>query len=126
MKITLKDVNAFNKMYPKLADKPLPLPVAYKLAKLYKVLSSDIEFFNSKMSDYIKHYAMKDEQGKLIFSPDGTGIKIAPENVDECNQKIHELEEMDVQAPNCTFSLDEFGNISFTPNEISVLLPFIG
>lgn len=124
MKITNSDAIYLGRVYATLAQKKLPLRAAYKLARLQKALTSELEFYNTRLGSYLDMYAEKTSEGDLVRTDDG-GIKIKRDKVDECNRKIQELEEMQIEIADITFTLDELESLEFTVDEMGALLPFI-
>lgn len=104
----------------------LPLKVAYKLNKIKKNASKEATFYAEKFQEIIDEYAKKDENGELIFSDDNEQILIQPDKIEECNQKLNELQNLEVQIENYNLSIDDFGDdIECTPDELAVVMPFM-
>lgn len=108
------------------ADINLPLKVAYKLNKIRKTVDKEGDFYAEKFQEIIDAYAKKDENGNLVFSEDNEQILIQPDKIEECNQKLNELQSLEVEIENYNLSIDDFGdNIECTPDELAVIMPFL-
>lgn len=125
MKVKMYQILGFNKVVDSLASQKLPLQLAYKLAKFKSGVSSEVEFYQQRVKQCIELYAERDENDKIIFVDEGKSVKLQPDKVDECNNKIRELEEMDVDVPNIKLTLAEFGAVEISLPEMECLLPFL-
>ena len=104
----------------------LPLKGAYKLNKIKKAVEKESEFYTEKFQEIVDAYAKKDENGELIFSEDGNQIMIKDGMIEECNKALEDLQTLEVEIENYDFSLQDLGeNITCTPEELEVLMPFM-
>lgn len=121
----LIDKVAANRVLMEHVNDKLPVFVAYKLMKLLKSLEEDVTFYRTKMSEIIDEYAEKDPNGQALQSQHG-GVIIQNGKADECNAKIKELEEMEVEDnSNIKFALEELSAINFSINEMLSLECYI-
>ena len=123
--MTLSNVLSFPNFYNQIRSNPLPFKTAHKLSKLSKAVEEEIEFYREKMTELIEQYAQKDNDGNYVYINDGRDIAIIHEKIAECQAKIRELETMDIELPNITFSVEEFENTTLTVDELQPILPFI-
>ena len=104
----------------------LPLKVAYKLNKIRKAVDKEADFYAEKFQEIVDTYAKKDESGELVFSEDNEQILIQPDKVEECNQKLTELQNLETQIENYGLKIDDFGDdMQCTPDELEILMPFL-
>ena len=104
----------------------LPLKVAYKLNKIRKAVDKEADFYAEKFQEIVDTYARKDDNGELVFSEDNEQILIQPDKVEECNQKLAELQNLETQIDNYGLKIDDFGDgIQCTPDELELLMPFL-
>lgn len=121
----LIDKVAANRALMEHINDKLPVFVAYKLMKLLKSLEEDVNFYRTKMSEIIDEYAEKDPNGQALQSQHG-GVIIQNGKADECNTKIKELENMEVEDnSNIKFVLEELSSINFSINEMLSLECYI-
>ena len=121
----LSSILSFPNFYNQIRSNPLSFKTAHKLSKLTKAIEEEIGFYREKMTELIEQYAQKDDEGNYIYINDGRDIALKPETMVECQTKIRELETMEVELPNITFSVDEFENTTLTVDELQPILPFI-
>lgn len=115
----------FTSFYNVVRSSKLSFKTAHKLSKLATAIEIETTFFREKMQEIANEYGQKDENGNLVFSPDGMNIMLIPETQAECQQKIIELETLDVELPDIKFSADEFADTTLTIDELTPILPFI-
>ena len=106
-----------------LQPQHLPIPTLYKLTKLSNALTENFEFYRNSLQTIINEYALMDEEGKPIET-DGN-IKIKPECIEECNKRIDELMDTEVQLPDIEFTLSELERADLSMEDFSCLYPFI-
>jgi hypothetical protein len=70
-------------------------------------------------------YGKKDEKGNLVPTEDGQGVLLVEETINEAYIKLAELRELDVELPDTKFSVDDFGDVEMSPEEMLVIMPFI-
>lgn len=94
--------------------------LAYKIMKLLKTTDQEEIFFSQQMSNLIEKYSEKGNDGKAISSENG-GIRIQSSLVEECNLKITDLQNTEVDTPKITFMLGELDEIKMTASEMMAL-----
>jgi hypothetical protein len=92
--------------------------------KLCKSIAIEEEFYNSKRNEIINEYAVKDENGKVVVSKEGM-ITIDPDNIDEANAAVAELNNIEVDMPNVRFRLEELEELKLSVADMFVLDAFI-
>ena len=115
---------ALQNFYASVQDKKMPIKTAYKLSRLAKCVEEEVRFYQKEFARIVDEYAQK-ENGQLIYSEDMTSIKIIPGKEDECNEKIIELKELEVDLSQFEFTLDDFDSLELTLAEMSSILPLI-
>ena len=118
------EVVEFANLYEKIKDSKMPLKTAYKFSRLMQKLEKEIEFYQTEFIKIVQTYAKKDSSGKLA-SPDGDSVEIIPGKELECNSKIFELKNLNVDISDLTFKLDELAALDLTIGEVSCILSFI-
>lgn len=119
----LKELIAVRKLIVKHKDDAMPSCVAYKLMKIMKASDSDEAFYNEKIRQMLDQYSLKDEEGKSKMV-DGD-IAIEPAKMAEFNQKILEVQDIEVETPNVQLSIDELESVRLTVSELYTLDEFI-
>ena len=106
-----------------VAKQKLPASTAWKVSKLLNKSAEDYKFYLERMSEIVRDYSLKDDEGNPVM--EGDGFKINPELKDECVEKVKELEHVELDAPNVNFTLDELNCTTFSPAEINDIAFFI-
>ena len=106
----------FPSFFEKVKSQPLPFKTSYRLTLLATEIEKHINFYQENFRKILTEYGQKD---------DGQGIKIIEGKIDECNAKVIELRDLDVELPDTKFSIDDFGDIALTPMEVYIIKPFI-
>ena len=125
MILKMGEIINFNYFYNEVKDKKLSLKVLYKLSNLAKAIDEKTVFYREKFQEILKEYGEFDENGNLIPTEDGNGIKVKPGTEQECVNKINELQMLDVDMPDIKFDIDDFGNISMSLEIFNVITPFL-
>lgn len=125
MNITIQSILNFSTFYEIMRTQKLPIKIAYKLSQLNKAITSELEFYREKFQEIVWNYGEIDENGQLVPTEDGAGIKIKPGTESECYSAIQELQDLEITLPDIKFTLEDFSNIELTMTEIEPILPFI-
>lgn len=125
MNITMNDALGFQGLYEKLKDQKISIKLAFKLNTIFESIESKIKFYNSEFQKIIEQYGQKDDNGNFVFINDGRAVKIKEGLTEECQAKTNELLELEVQAADVSFTLDELDDIELSISEVSFLMPFI-
>jgi len=109
----------------KIKSQNLPIKTAYKFSKLFASVDTEADFYGQKLQEIINTYAEKDEAGNPIPTDNNDGVKIQKELLSECQEKLNELFQLDVELPDIKFTLNELESLEISVDEFSALLPFI-
>ena len=109
-----------------MKSQKLPFKTSYKLTLLAQEIEKHINYYQEQFRDLLQEYGMKDEQGNLVPTEDGQGVKLIQETMNEAYTKLAELRELDVELPDAKFSPDDFDGVELSPEEMLVIMPFIG
>jgi hypothetical protein len=107
-----------------IKDQKLPLKTAYKLSRLAHRLEQETQFYNEEFTKIIEEYARK-ENGQLVYSADMTSIEVIPGKEKECNEKINELQNLEVDLGEFEFDIEEFDGLNLTLVQMNSILPLI-
>ena len=112
-------------LYNKLSSRTdLPIKLVYKLTKFFEVVNKEAEFYREELAKILNEYAERDEDGKVATTDDGLSIKIKKDRLTVCEEKLQELANLEVEAPDIKFSMDELPE-GLSVQELSYLMPFI-
>lgn len=124
MKIFLKDVANLRNLHGVLKNQTLPIRLAYKFSKIFKKAEEENAFYVENLTKIINKYSEKDENGNPIILPN-QNIKVQKEYVEIAQKEIDELENLEIDFPDITFTLDELDSIRLTVEQLDTFLPFI-
>lgn len=120
----LQTIETLHSSLTQLKSQEMPLRLSYKFSKLLSKIEKDSEFFTEKTREVILKYAEKDENGDLVQTEDGN-IRIQTGKIEEANKAMMELNDIEVEDINITFTLDELESLSIAPEVLQPLLPLI-
>ena len=115
---------ALQNFYTSVHDKKMPIKTAYKLSRLAKRVEEEAQFYQKEFARIVNEYALK-ENGQLVYSEDMASIKVIPGKEEECNEKVVELKELEVDFSQFEFAIEEFEAFELTLAEMSSILPLI-
>ncbi len=124
MKVNMNTALQIKGIGATIVDAKMPTKTAYKFMKLLKAIEEEETFFNDKMKEIIFEYGKKDESGQPIFLENGN-VEIIEGREVECNEKVRELENIEVEIPDTKFSIDELEVLELSPRDIYALDPVI-
>jgi hypothetical protein len=119
------DITDFGYFYNEVKTAKLSFKVLYKLSTLSKAIEEKTAFYREKFQEILQEYGEKDENGNLVPTDDGNGIKIKIETQQECFSKINELQMLEVELPDIKFDIEDFGNIELTMEIFQLITPFL-
>ena len=125
MILKINQINNFPTVYEKLKTKKLPFKISYKFAMLANEIQKNIEFYQEQFRSLIAQYGKRNEEGSLVFSDNGEQVIIEESLINEAQTRLVELNDLEINLTDIFFSSNELENIELTPEEISVILPFI-
>lgn len=117
---------AIRDIYNAIKTEKMPFKTSYNLKKLADAADKHFKFYGDELNKLISEYGDKDENGNFKFTSDGTSIQIQEDKLQECFAKVTELEMLDVDMPNVSFDVEDFGDLKLTPEEVGILAEFIG
>lgn len=125
MKVKIADVLNFTDFYISVKERKMSVKTAYKLTKLATAIEVESDFYREKLQSIIQEYGMKDEDGNFVPTEDGTGIRLVEGKEMECGQAMNELQALEADLPDITFSAADFDGVEITLEEFSTIAPFI-
>ena len=93
-------------LYSSIHNTKLPLKTTYKFTRLMKRAEEEIAFYQEKFKEIVEEYGVK-ENGEYKLTPDGQSIVIISGKEAECNQRILELRNIEVEIDNIKFTIEE-------------------
>ena len=125
MTLKMNEIINFGYFYEEVKDKKLSFKVLFKLSNLAKAIDEKTLFYREKLQEIFKEYGEFDENGNLVPTEDGRGIKVRSGTEQDCLAKINELQSLDVELPEIKFDIDDFGDIELTIEVFNLVKPFL-
>jgi hypothetical protein len=111
-------------LYQSIANTKLPLKTTYKFTRLMRRAEEEISFYQEKFREIIEEFGVK-ENGEYKLTEDGQSILIIPGKEAECNNRLTELRNLDVQIDDIKFSIEELEGIDVSISELNCLMSLI-
>ena len=125
MTITLSQLIHFSKFYNEVKATKIPVKTAYKLNKLATAIDEQNQFYSEQLKLIFGDCADRGEDGNYIPTNDSVGVKILDDKQQEFVDRINELLLLEVELPDITFNIEEFGNIELTMESFNLITPFL-
>lgn len=124
LKMRIQKILAMEEAIKNLKSKNLPIKTAYRLLKLAELVSNEAENYRNLFRQILDEYAEKKEDGSYVLSEDGANVIIQKDHIQDANQKVDELNKIDVEIP-YTFDIKDFDNIEISLEELAPLMDLI-
>jgi hypothetical protein len=115
----------FSIFYQEVKATKIPVKTAYRLNKLTNAINEHVAFYQEQIRNLLQEHAEKDVEGEYIYTNDNIGVKIKEESQQEFVTKVNELLALDVELPDITFSIEEFGDIELSMEVFNIIIPFL-
>lgn len=125
MTTQMLNITNFAVFYNEVKETKLSFKTLLKLSNLSKAIEEKLEFYQEHFQAILKEYGELDENGNLIPTEDGRGIKVRSGTEVECMTKINELQTLEVELPDIVFDIEEFGDIEMTLEVFNIITPFL-
>lgn len=120
----IQKILAMEEAIKNLKSKNLPIKTTYRLLKLAELVSKEAENYRNLFRQILDEYAEKKEDGSYVLSEDGANVIIQKDHIQDANQKVDELNKIDVEIP-YTFDIKDFDNIEISLEELAPLMDLI-
>lgn len=125
MKAKLSQAFEYAVFFNAIKDQKIPLKTAYKLASIYQSLQNEMTFYQTRMKQIIDKYALLDENGNPILVEEEDGFKVREGEENACLQEINELQDLEIELPDETITLEELDEVELTFQEVAAIMPYI-
>ena len=112
-------------LYMSIKDIKLPLKTTYKFSRLMRRAEQEMNFYSEEFGKIIETYGKRNEDGNYCFSVDGQSIEIIEGKQAECNMKISELRNLEVEINDIKFTIDELECLNLSISELSCMMSLI-
>lgn len=125
MQTQMQQLLSFSEFYNEIKSQKLSIKTAYRLAQLNRAIENELQFYQDKVQSILQEYGEHDENGQLVPTEDGRGVKLMPGTEHKCYAAMAELQSLDVELPDIKFNIEEFGEATLSPEHMEAILPFI-
>lgn len=107
----------------RLAERDLPVRVAYKVARILKLLGEEAKAYDEQRVKLIKKYATKDEKGELVV--ENGEAAFAPEQRALFDKEFRELNTSEITLESQAILVDDFRDVQVSSKELVLLGDFL-
>lgn len=116
MKMTNREIQSKVQILQTITQRQLPVKASYAIAKNIATINRELKVFESEKMKIVNEYALKDEKGNLEI--ENNAYKIIEGKEEECNSKINELLDIEIDVEIRTFNINCIENMNFSPSEL--------
>lgn len=99
--------------------------LSYKIFKLLtQIEQNQVKFYNEQYSEIVKKYAEKDGEGNFVLTSGGN-VQITEDKQKDFLKEMENLNNLEVDAPDATFTILELSEIKLSIEDIATLNPLI-
>jgi hypothetical protein len=117
IKVNLNDILNASGTFNAIMQQSFKGSLAFKIARLARELSKEMETFNAERQKLLQKYCMKDENGELKTNDNGT-VQVEPDKINEFNEEFSSLLETEVEINAEKLSMDSLDSFDITPQQM--------
>lgn len=124
MKISLAQLISVLGLNSILNEQKMSLQAAYNISKIFDCAQENYYFYRKEFDKIVDEYGQKDDEGNLVLREDGN-LAIDPDKVNECAADMRELENLQVEIPDYSISINHLEDLKLTLEQFNLLKPFV-
>ena len=117
IKVNLNDILNASDTFNAIMQQSFKGSLAFKIARLARELSKEMETFNAERQKLLQKYCIKDENGELKTNDNGT-VQVEPNKINEFNEEFSSLLETEVEINAEKLSMDSLDSFDITPQQM--------
>lgn len=117
IKVSLNDILNASETFNTIMQQSFKGSLAFKIARLARELSKEMETFNTERQKLLQKYCVKDENGELKTNDNGT-VQVEPDKINEFNEEFSSLLETEVEINAEKLSMDSLDSFDITPQQM--------
>ena len=117
IKVNLNDILNASETFNAIMQQSFKGSLAFKIARLARELSKEMETFNTERQKLLQKYCVKDENGELKTNDNGT-VQVEPDKINEFNEEFSSLLETEVEINAEKLSMDSLDSFDITPQQM--------
>ena len=123
IKVSLNDILNSTDTFQKIMQQSFKGSLAFKIARLVRELSKEIETFNGQRQKILNEYCIKDENGNLKQFENGN-VQVIPEKLDSFNTEFNGLLATEIEVNADKLPIDSIDSFDITPQEMLTIEMF--
>jgi len=116
MTLTLAQIKNAELSITKLLTSPLPVRISYRLSKVVKIISAELQQFEELRQQMVEKYGETDSSGM---------VTVTQINQQQFMTEINGLLAESIEFPDVKISLDDLGDVKLSAVEVATLEPWI-
>lgn len=124
MKLKLQRVIQIKRVFSPLIRVKLPSKLAYKIFKFIQAVELEEKFFSEKIREIANEYGQRDTEGKFL-TDEQEQLVIQADKRESFDKAMSELNEVEVEIPDISFTVDELSPIPLSILDMELLKDFI-
>jgi hypothetical protein len=116
MTLTLAQIKNAELSITKLLTSPLPVRISYRLSKVVKIISTELQQFEELRQKLVEKYGEVDSSGMVTVTQTNQ-----PQFLAEINGLLDEV----IEFPDVKINLDDLGDVKLSAVEMTTLEPWI-
>lgn len=117
IKVNLNDILNASETFNVIMQQSFKGSLAFKIARLARELSKEMETFNAERQKLLQKYCVKDENGELKTNDNGT-VQVEPDKINEFNEEFSSLLETEVEINAEKLSMNSLDSFDITPQQM--------
>jgi len=117
IKVSLNDILNASETFNVIMQQSFKGSLAFKIARIARELSKEMETFNAERQKLLQKYCVKDENGELKTNDNGT-VQVEPDKINEFNDEFSSLLETEVEINAEKLSMDSLDSFDITPQQM--------
>lgn len=113
----LIELNNAKKVFSTHLQERIPTQTAYKIFKIVKTAEDNSEFYIAKVNSLLEECGEKNEDGTLKVDNNGS-VKILNDKLNIWQKGIAEIDNLEIDTPDYTFTLEELSPIKLSVQDI--------
>ncbi|BDQ01943.1 MAG: hypothetical protein KatS3mg036_0497 [Ignavibacterium sp.] len=102
----------------KLAERDLPAPISFNLARAFQQIDKELELFEKQRVKLLEKYAVKQDDGSLIIPDDNT------ENREKYLAELNQLMDCEIEIPYEPININNLGEIKLSVSDMLQIQDF--
>lgn len=125
IKVKLIDVIRSLDGLAEVQEKELPGKLSYNLGRIITAAQREVEQYNTFREQVIKKYCVKDENGQLKTTEDGTNYIVMEGKEEEAQEELTSILEEEIELNANPLDLEVLEKYDFKPKTMSMIMPYI-